>query len=108
MTAMDLHARLLRSGFTVRARDGMLIITPAGMLPAADLELVAFHKPALLLILDGKGPPPGCRIFYQPDPGRETEAVLVSGRKKRRGIRPRFYTWERAGRWFPTGPPEPE
>lgn len=112
MTAMDLHARLLRSGFTIRARDGMLIITPAGMLPAADLKLLTLHKPALLLILDGKGPPLGCRIFYQPDPTREKEtvAVLVDGKRARlrRGIRPRFYTWEKAGRWFPTGPPEPE
>jgi hypothetical protein len=102
MTAMDLHARLLRSGFTVRARDGMLIITPAGMLPAADLELLALHKPALLLILAGEGPPPGCRIFYQPDPTRE----FRTAKGKRQGIRPRFYTWAGAPKWFRVDPPK--
>jgi hypothetical protein len=108
MTAMDLLAHLRRCGFDLKLRDGVIVVAPASQLAEADRELLCLHKPALLLILDGKGPPLGCRIFYQPDPERETEAVVVGGRKKRRGIRPRYYTWERAGRWFPTGPPEPE
>jgi hypothetical protein len=108
MTAMDLHARLLHAGFALTLRDGAIVVAPASRLAEADRELLSLHKPALLLILDGKGPPLGCRIFYQPDPARETEAILVGGKRRRRGIRPRWWTWEKAPAWFPTTPPGPE
>jgi hypothetical protein len=109
MTAMELHARLLHSGFALTLRDGVIVVAPASQLAEADRELLTLHKAALLLILAGEGPQLGCRIFYQPDPAREKEtvAVLVDGKRARlrRGIRPRFYTWEKAGQWFPTSPP---
>ncbi len=113
MTALDLLANLEQRGLAIRLDGERLLVSPAAQLTARDREDLALHKPALLLILGGKGPrdvkPEGSAwplLFFQPDPEREKVTVEVNGKKKRVPVRPRYYTWENAGRWLPVSPPE--
>ena len=102
-TAMDLLALLRRRGLDVRTDGASILVSPASGLDSALREAIALHRPALLLILAGKGPPPGRPLYYQPDPARE-KVTIGQGRQRRR-IRatPRYYTWEGAPAWFRMG-----
>ncbi len=88
MIAPTFLDHLRRCGFDFRlGPGGVLLVSPASELTEEDRLLLAAHKPALLLILAGKGPRPDARIQYRPEPGPPTE-----------------WTWEGAPGWFPTSP----
>ena len=93
---MDLLARLRAKGFELRTEGERLIVSPASKLYEEDRDAIRLHKPALLLLLSGRGPG-GARLYFQPDPERE--------RKRGKPVAPRRYTWEGAPEWFLCDPP---
>src|SRR5215218_3873081 len=58
LSAVELHARLLAQGFSLRVRGEQLIVSPASLLSEQDRAEIGEHRDALIRAIDSV--PSGC------------------------------------------------